>query len=151
MSNLSKAIQQSSFQNEYQRALIGVLYLSNQINNAANSFFKQYGITQQQYNVLRILRGQQGKPATINLIKERMLDKMSDASRLVGRLEKVGLVKRRSCTADKRSVDVLITNSGLELLLKTDEQEGILSHFKNNFSEAEAVVFNELLDRLIVV
>ena len=85
---LEKAIRQKGFQNEYQKAIINIIYTHNYLIGKMNPVFKQYGITRQQYNVLRILRGQHPDPATINLIKERMLDKMSDASRIAERLKK---------------------------------------------------------------
>ena len=149
MSKLEQAIQQSSFKNEQHKALIGIIYLSNQISTDFQKTLKPFHITQQQYNVLRILRGQGGKPATVGLIKERMLDKMSDASRLVERLRAAELVCRGVCSEDKRSVDVTITEKGLDLLHKIDILETESKSVLKNLTDKEAAIFNELIDKMI--
>jgi DNA-binding MarR family transcriptional regulator len=148
MSTLEEEIVQKKFQDEYQKALINLIYTHNQIVDQLNLTFKPFKITRQQYNVLRILRGQSPKPATINLIKERMLDKMSDASRIVERLRVKGLIIRSQSEDDRRSVEVKISQKGLDLLEKLDPNvQGFIKTF-TKLSEKEIRQLNELLDKL---
>ena len=114
----------------------------------SDHFFKDHQITRQQYNVLRILRGQYPNPATISLIKERMLDKMSDASRIVDRLQKKQLIVRETNPGDKRAVALKITKKGLELLSKTDEEVKEFDHFLKNLNKKEIKLLNQLLDKI---
>ena len=100
--SLEDEIVQSNFESVYHKAFVNIIYTNNYLNNQLNSFFKSHKITRQQFNVLRILRGQFPRPANINLIKERMLDKMSDASRIVERLRVKGLITRIKCEEDRR-------------------------------------------------
>jgi DNA-binding MarR family transcriptional regulator len=108
----------------------------------------KHQITLQQFNILRILRGQYPNPATINLLKERMLDKMSDASRIVERLVQKGLVTRCINQKDRRAVDIVINEKGLELLKKLDPVITPIDVLKANLSDAEAKQLNVLLDKL---
>lgn len=111
-------------------------------------FFKNEEVTLQQYNVLRILRGQYPKPATVNLIIDRMLDKMSNASRLVDKLQANGYVSRTKNAIDKRAVDVLITDKGLRFIEKMNAK--LLDFETNTFdlSETEIKTLNLLLDKM---
>jgi DNA-binding MarR family transcriptional regulator len=102
----------------------------------------------QQYNILRILRGQYPKPATIKLIKERMLDKMSDASRIVEKLRLKGLVERTICPNDRRNVDVCITEKGLGLLTQLDKHDGEVDAKLSSLNTEEVAQLNSLLDKL---
>ena len=111
--SLEKEIHQKEFNSEYQRALLNILYTNNHLVGKMHEFFKDFEITRQQYNVLRILRGQYPGSANIMLIRDRMLDKMSDASRIVERLRVKGLVLRQECEKDKRAVEVTVTPMGL--------------------------------------
>ena len=99
-----------------------------------------------QFNILRILRGQHPQPATINLLIERMLDKTSNASRLVDKLEAKGLVTRNQCPNDRRTVDVMITAAGLNLLLQMDKED--IYQSLNNLTDQEAEQLNLLLDKI---
>jgi DNA-binding MarR family transcriptional regulator len=146
--SLEQDIQQKTFRSEYHKALLNVIYTHNVIINDINGFFKHYDITRQQYNVLRILRGQFPEPATVQLIRDRMLDKMSDASRIVERLRVKELVDRTLSTEDKRTVRITITDKGIGLLelMETcieDLEKGI-----RNLTEGEAQQLNELLDKI---
>ena len=127
---LEEEIAQKQFRNEYQKAIVNLVYSFSWLNSQQVNIIKQFDITMQQFNILRILRGQYPKPATIKLLKERMLDKMSDASRIVEKLRIKGLVERTICAHDRRNVDVIITEKGLNLLKKIDpyaeEMEKIL-------------------------
>jgi MarR family transcriptional regulator, multiple gene regulator MgrA len=105
----------------------------------------------QQYNILRILRGQHPKGTNINMLKERMLDRMSDVSRLVERLRKAGLVERKSSEVDRRAVDVKITDKGLALLQEIDlELPDLEDSLKLSLSEDEALQLNHLLDKILM-
>src|ERR1700755_2598979 len=101
--SLEEDIQQKAFRNEYQKAILNIMYTHNYLVGRMTDVFKKFDITRQQYNVLRILRGQYPDPASINLIKDRMLEKMSDTSRIVERLRLKGLVQREDGKSDKRS------------------------------------------------
>lgn len=139
-------IKQSTFKSEYQKAYINLIYTSNFLQQAQAALFKPFGITLPQYNILRILRGQHPKPATVNLLIDRMLDKTSNASRIVDKLETKALVTRKQCPDDRRTVDVLITRKGLDLLEEMDKVEG--GHFTGivNLSESDAKELNRILD-----
>jgi DNA-binding MarR family transcriptional regulator len=145
---LEDEILQKQFRNEYHKATVNVIFSYNWLVNYQVKLFKPYGITLQQYNILRILRGQYPKPATIKLIKERMLDKMSDASRLVEKLRLKGLVERNICSNDRRNVDVCITEKGLELLSQLDKHDDEIDAKLSTLSEEEIKHLNNLLDKL---
>jgi DNA-binding MarR family transcriptional regulator len=146
--SLEADIQQKTFRNEYQKAILNILYTQNHLVSRMTEVFKKFDITRQQYNVLRILRGQFPDPATINLIKERMLEKMSDTSRIVERLRLKGLIQREGGKSDKRAAEISITSSGLELLRKmqpeVDELDGVLT----GLTLEEAKELNSLLDKV---
>lgn len=148
MSTIEEEIQQKNFSSEYHKMVVNVLYTSGWITSLQSGLLKKYGLSLAQFNMLRILRGQHPKPATVNLLIERMLDKMSNASRLVDKLKAKGLVERRTCPNDRRAVDVIITQKGLDLLKKLDkEQETWEGSFKN-ITKAEAKELSRLLDKL---
>lgn len=145
---IEEEIKQSAFKNEYQKAYINVIFTSGYLEQAQSALFKPFGVTLPQYNVLRILRGQHPKPATISLIIDRMLDKTSNASRIVDKLVAKELVTRKQCPADRRTVDVTITGKGLELLKQMDELEGGTGTGVRNLTEKEAHELNILLDKI---
>lgn len=145
---LEEEIKQKKFNSEYEKLVVNILFTGNWMNLVNSKNLKTYGITLPQYNVLRILRGQYPNPATVNLLIDRMLDKSSNASRIVDRLLAKNLVSRKICKKDRRSVDVLITEKGLNLLEKTD---GLQPRWRNEFktlSVQEAKKLNYLLDKL---
>ncbi|MDQ4139823.1 MAG: MarR family transcriptional regulator, partial [Bacteroidota bacterium] len=117
-----------------------------QVQQAA--VFKKFGLTLPQFNILRILRGQYPKPATVNLLIERMLDKTSNASRIVDKLEAKELVTRHQCPNDRRTVDILITEKGLALLQQIDDVQGTRIPGLENLTEAEAEELSRLLDKI---
>jgi DNA-binding MarR family transcriptional regulator len=141
-------IQSSKFEDNYHKAVINISYTYSWLSNLLRCNFEKYNLTSQQFNVLRILRGQQPKPATINMIKERMLDKMSDASRIVDRLVQKELVSRCTNNSDRRAVDIHISQKGLEILGKMDDEFKTSDLFKHNITEEEASILNNLLDKL---
>lgn len=146
---IEKEIVQSKFKNALQKAIVNILFTGNWLNSHEASVLKPYGLTIQQYNILRILRGQHPKPATISLLTERMLDKMSNASRLVDKLLAKGLVDRHICPSDRRQANVLINDKGLALLLEMDTVIDRLDNtMGNHLSDAELETLSHLLDRL---
>lgn len=144
---LEDDIKQRKFSSEYQKALVNIIFTSYQIQNKNLKVFKRFNITAAQYNVLRILRGQHPKPSTINLIIERMLDRMSNASRIVDKLEAKGLVIRTPSSNDRRAVDVLINEKGLQLLVDIDKAFQQAEKKIRDFTSDEAKVLNQLLDK----
>ncbi len=146
--SLEQSIQQNVFRNEYQKAILNILYTQNHIVGRMTEVFKQFDITRQQYNVLRILRGQYPEPASINLIRERMLEKMSDTSRIVERLRVKGLLQRADGKLDKRAAEVTITSEGLALLARMKGPVDELDDLLNNLSPDEAQQLNHLLDKI---
>lgn len=149
MSNLEKLITQKTFQNDRQRGLVSLIFVGNWITSQHQQFFKEYGITMQQFNILRILRGQHPGSANINLLKERMLDKMSDVSRLVERLRKADLVERKSSELDRRAVEVRINEKGLQLLKEIDADLNKLNDAFESLNESEISQLNQLLDKML--
>jgi DNA-binding MarR family transcriptional regulator len=145
---LEDEILQKHFRNEYHKAAVNVIFSYNWLVDYQVKLFKPYGITMQQYNILRILRGQQPNPATIKLIKERMLDKMSDASRIVEKLRLKGLVDRNICPNDRRNVDVCITEKGLGLLSQLDKYDDEIDAKLSTLKKEEITQLNDLLDKL---
>ncbi len=145
---ISKDIQQTSFQSEYAKAVVNVIYTSSWLNQQHIALFKPFGLTPPQFNILRILRGQHPNACTVNLLIERMLDKSSNASRIVDKLEEKELVIRRKCEVDKRAVDVLISKRGLKLLKDIDQGMNNWESDVNKLSEKESETLNQLLDKL---
>ncbi len=145
---LEDEIKQTKFKNEYQKLAINLIFTGNWLNAKSSEFLKQFGITVQQFNVLRILRGQYPKPATVSLIIERMLDKMSNASRIVDKLLLKKLAERKVCSEDRRCVDVIITDKGLKLLSMIEEKESVLNREFKSLSIKEAEDINRFLDKL---
>ncbi len=140
-------IQQASFRNEYQKMGINLMYTANWLNEQIGRFLVQEDITQQQYNILRILRGSEVPLSTLQ-IRERMLDKMSDTSRIVDRLIVKELVQKSACKFDKRLVDVTLTSKGLNLVTKLDKYNDQIDAILKGVSESEAKTLNEILDKL---
>jgi len=145
---ISKEIKQTKFKNEYQKMLINILFTSGWLSSKHTCNLKPYGISTQQFNILRILRGQHPKPATVNLLIDRMLDKNSNASRLVEKLRIKKLVDRAVCPEDRRAVNVIITQKGLDLLEELDKKDGTFLNELKNLSVKEAATINALLDKL---
>ena len=145
---LEDEIIQSKFKNEYQKLAVNIFYTHGWLVSKHSKILKKFGVTTSQYNILRILRGQHPNSAPISLLKERMLDKMSDASRLVERLRNKGLLSRKICKEDRRRVNVLITKKGLGLLSKMDEYEKESELFLSSITKLEAKELNKLLDKV---
>ena len=145
--SIEEDISQPKFRNEFQKGVINLIYTYNWMNEKMKTLFDREKITAQQFNILRILRGA-GKPLSTLQIRQRMLDKMSDTSRIVDRLILKGLVKKTVCPEDKRLVDVSITDKGMNLLEKMDKYENDMDAVFGNLTSAEAKTLNNLLDKI---
>lgn len=146
--SINRDIQQlRQFRNEHHKATVNILFSSNWLMENIKKFLQGEDITPQQYNILRILRGN-GKPLSTLQIRERMLDKMSDTSRIVDRLLKKELVEKKTSEADKRLVDVTISKKGLELLERLDKSNASLDGILFNLNHEEAKQLNGLLDKM---
>ncbi|GJM32116.1 MAG: MarR family transcriptional regulator [Saprospiraceae bacterium] len=139
--------QKKPFRNEYHEVAVNLIYTLNWLNDQMSRMFRPYGLTMKQYNVLRILQGA-GQPLSTSVIRERLLDKMSDTSRIVDRLYKKGLVARDTCPNDKRLVDVYLSEQGKEILEKMCELEGELDLLLSEINREEAKQLSQLLDKI---
>jgi DNA-binding MarR family transcriptional regulator len=144
---IEKDIQQTNFRNEFQKMSINIIYTANWLNEKMGQILATEDITQQQYNILRILRGSECPLSTLK-IRERMLDKMSDTSRIVDRLIVKELVEKTACIKDKRLVDITISKKGLQLLEKLDSLNEHIDSILKGVSEKEAQAMNQILDKL---
>lgn len=145
--SLEKDINQLKFRNEFQKASINIIFTFNWMAEKTKAIFEREGLTSQQFNILRILRGA-GAPLSTLQIRQRMLDKMSDTSRIVDRLIIKGLVKKAVSKTDKRLVDVSITDKGKKVLAKLDKCEDQMDAVIKTISEAEAKTLNSILDKM---
>ncbi len=146
---IEEAIQQKKFQSEFHRAQINLLYTAAWITQQSTQALKPFNISVQQFNILRILRGMHPEPATVKLLTERMIDKMSNASRLVEKLKQKGLVQRQDCPSDRRRVDISITEEGLALLAEASAaMEDASTKQMAHLNEEEASLLSNLLDRI---
>lgn len=148
MMKLEEAIQQKKFVSERQKANLNIMYTSSWITGKISSVLKPHGISPQQFNILRILNGQKGKPATVKMLTERMIDKMSNTSRLVEKLKLKGLVDRRECVQDRRQVDIFLTDKGLKIMNECSTEISNKVEAALNLSEEEAGILNKLLDKI---
>ena len=144
---IEQDVQQTKFKNEHQKASINLLYTVSCLTNRHHQVLKTFGLTGPQFNIMRILRGQHPKATTVNDLIDRMIDKASNASRIVEKLRAKKLVERSVCANDRRAVDVSITDLGLELLKKIDVIEHEFFFGSKTLTEEEAQLFNSLLDK----
>ena len=145
---IDKDIHQNKFRNERHKAMINILFTYGWAIEKLKQFVSEDGITHQQFNILRILRGNHPTPLSTLSIRERMIDKMSDTSRIVDRLVSKALVKKVICKKDRRLVDVSITEKGLKLLEKLDKKQDDMDSILSNLSEKEATSLSKLLDKI---
>jgi len=145
---IEKDINQSKFRNEHQKASINLLYTYGWIMEKTKELFSSEDITPQQFNILRILRGSFPEPLSTLQIRERMLDKMSDTSRIVDRLVSKGVVKKGTCKKDRRLVDITITEKGKKLLERLDARQDELDGIINGITKKEASQLSDLLDKI---
>ena len=145
--SIEKEINQKHFGNEFQKSTINLIYTYNWINEKMKGILDRFEITSQQFNILRILRGA-GEPLSTLQIRQRMLDKMSDTSRIVDRMVIKGLVKKVVRKSDKRLVDVTLAEKGEKLLENMDRFQDEMDSILKNLSEEEARTLNYLLDKI---
>ncbi|MBL0273971.1 MAG: MarR family transcriptional regulator [Chitinophagaceae bacterium] len=145
---IDKDIQQVKFRNLHQKAAINLIYTLSWMREKTNAIFDAEEITPQQFNILRILRGSFPQPLSTLQIRERMLEKMSDTSRIVDRLIAKGLVKKLTCKNDRRLVDVIITDKGKKLLERLDTRQDEIDGVLGNLSEKDANILSDLLDKI---
>ena len=140
---------QSKFKDNFHRAQVNIIYTAAWINQANVRALRPLGLSVQQFNILRILRGRGEQPSTVKLLTERMLDKMSNASRLVDKLKEKGLVERRECETDRRRVDIVITDKGRDLVERASVVvDNTMHEMAGSISDEELGALSELLDRL---
>jgi len=144
MGDFSKDIN-SKFPNNKVKALLNIIYTANWINSQQNAFFKPFGLSPQQYNILRILRGA-GEPLKVQTIKERMIERAPNATRLMDKLCDKGFIERIACPSDRRVVHINITQVGL--LLLEDISSEMKDDYINNLTEDEAGILSDLLDKI---
>ena len=149
MKTIEEEIKTKGFKNPFNRITVNVIFTGNWLTDKhTQHVLKPYQLTVEQYNVLRILRGQSPNPLPINGILERMMNRMSNVSRLIDKLLEKGLVSRRESVEDRRSVDIRITQLGLNLLTDIDVLQ---DHWEENYSgltEEEAITLSHLLDKM---
>lgn len=145
---LEKDIKQQHFTSENQKLIINLVFTNNWLIEKIRHFLSAEDITLQQFNILRILRGSDPQPLSTLVIRERMLDKMSDTSRIVDRLLLKGLVDKKTCPSDKRLVDISITEEGKKVLAKIDQNEKEMMAVIANLNEEEMKILNGLLDKM---
>ncbi|MFM7671842.1 MAG: MarR family winged helix-turn-helix transcriptional regulator [Bacteroidota bacterium] len=146
--SLKKDIQQKKFRNEHQKVVVNLLFTAGWLKDKSKVIFDREDITAQQFNILRILRGSHPKPLSTLAIRDRMLEKMSDTSRMVDRLIVKGLVKKVVCPTDRRLVDVQITEKGRKLLERIDTCDDEMDDIVRGLNDKEAQQLNLLLDKI---
>lgn len=149
--SIEEQLNSTSNLDPFKKVILNIMYTGNWVNEKSSLFFKQYDLTSQQFNILRILRGQKGNPINLQDIQERMISKMSNTTRLIEKLRLKGMVTRVQCESNRRKIDILITDKGMSLLKEIDitipSHEMSVSH---NLSDIEADQLNELLNKLRV-
>lgn len=146
---LEEELKQTRFKDEYHRAMLNIIYTGGWLELNTSHVLKEYDLSTQQFNVLRILRGSSPKPLNLLDIQERMMDKMSNATRLVEKLRQKGLLTRQQCDANRRKVDITITAKGLALLKELDPvMEKNHKHLVKRITKEEAIILSDLLDKL---
>ena len=146
MTTINQAIK-SNFKNDFQKVVVNLFYTSGIVTALQNEVLKPFDLSIQQYNILRILKGQHPNPASVNLLIDRMLDKNSNASRLVEKLRKKNLLERKTCKNDRRQVDIFITQKGIDLLKKIEPSINKLGGTSSNFTQNDAKRLSKLLDK----
>lgn len=145
--SIDKELHQSHFRNENHKALLNFIFTSNWIGEKIKKILEPEGITGQQYNILRILKSSD-KPLSTLQIRQRMLDRMSDTSRIVDRLIAKGWAKKNICRRDKRLVDISITDNGRLLLEKMVKYESLIDNLMGNLKKNELMELNKMLDKI---
>lgn len=148
--NIKQEIKQDKFESEHHKMLVNLLFSADWVSHQIKEVLDQYGLTHIQYNVLRILKGAKGKPMTAGAVKEVLIFRSSDLTRLIDRLEKKELVERSICSENRRKVDINISQTGLALLNKVSPaiKTATRSYYEDKLSAHEAQTFNVLLEKI---
>jgi len=141
-------IKQNKFDNDTEKAIVNIAFTQSYFYGKINTALKKYKVSSQQFNVLRIIKGQHPRPVSIGDITSRMIDKMSNTSRLINKLEEKELVQRVNSPFDGRQTDVFLTSRGMQILDKLNIIVNDVIHQHNNLSEDELIVLNSLLDKI---
>lgn len=145
---IEDAIKSTTALSPSKRTILNIMYTQNVLSETFNEVLKPHDLSTEQFNVLRILRGQKGKPANMGLIQERMISKTSNTTRLVDKLLLKGLVTREVCPENRRKMDIAITEKGSEVLAQLDpEVDNHEKAYANNLTEDELKTFNLLLEK----
>ncbi len=145
---LEQELKMSHFQSEHHKAQLNILFTASWLRNLGSHYLKNHDLSHEQYNVLRILRGQSGNPLCVRDITARMIDKSSNTTRIIDKLESKEMLARQASQADRRELQISITPKGLEVLKALDEDFGILPKNTLNLTDSEAHILNKLLDKL---
>jgi len=146
---IEEEIKQRQFSSERLKALVNILFTASWFYSQQNQIFKNYDISWQQFNILRILRGQKKKPTSLKMLSERMIDRNSNTSRLVDKLENKGYVVRSSNEIDGRKIDLFLTKSGLKIAdMASIETEALIEKNIDHLTVEEEIHLNTLLDKL---
>lgn len=147
---IEKEIRQTrKFKSSHEKAMVNLVYTSNWFRDRQQSFFTPFGIKSQHYNILRILKGRHPDASSPGEIKEVMLDKAPDLTRLIDKLNSLGYIKRELCRQNRRKMDVTITRTGLTFLEKINKQlEAEAKSWKDRLTKKEAEQLSSLLDKL---
>jgi len=138
----------SKFVDDYHKLVVNLHLTYSRVTESFQSSLKEFNLTGTQYNILRILRGQKQVPASIGLIKERMIERNSDVSRIIDRLLKKGIIERQPNKEDRRQKDIIINDKGLELLEKIDADSSFSTSPFSHVSLEEVQLMNDLLDKI---
>ncbi|WP_347160272.1 MarR family winged helix-turn-helix transcriptional regulator [Pontibacter chitinilyticus] len=141
-------IQQKEFKDDYRRLLVNLLFTNNWVSQQTMPFFRQHGLTLQQHNVMGILRGQHPEPVCFGDIQCRMVDRSSNVTRLIDKLIEKGYVTRDICQANRRMIEVRLTEKGLQKMQEIDQDAQELYKRFHNLSQEEAVLMSKMLDKL---
>lgn len=148
MAKIEEEIQQSKFTSEEEKLIVNIIFTHNFLQSQLEQLLKKYNLTPQQYNILRILKGQYPKSISLANVKERMLDRNSDASRIIERMRKKNLLTRKICPTNRRAVEICITQKGIEVLNEIHPQITQYHHIVGHLSKEEIQTLNNLLDKI---
>lgn len=140
--------QNKAFRDAKERSVVNILFTASWLNGIQSEILKPFGITVQQFNILRILKGRHPEPSSVKLLTSRMIDRMSNASRLVDKLEARQLVDRRPCEDDRRKVEITINEEGLKLINQASNAMYNLIEEEVDLTEKQAERLSELLDKM---
>ncbi len=147
--NIGEAIKQSKFENSVEKAIVNLIYTHNWLRDGFNDILKPYGLLQQHFNILRILRGKYPEVMCPGDIKEVMLDKGNDITRLLDKLVSMELAERNLCESNRRKMDIRITEKGLDLTKElSDKFDERSVSIKERLNCDDAELLSGLLDRM---